>query len=103
MVTSVDSELVHVGIWQVGWRNLIFFKGFYLFIHERDREKQKHRQREKQASFREPDAGLDPGTPGSCPGSRPGLKAGTKPLSHPGCPELDFTTALRVEAAEYLE
>ena len=57
-----------------------FKKRFYLFIHERHRERQKHRQREKQAPHREPDTGLDPRTPGS---SR-GPKAGAKPLSHPG-------------------
>ena len=55
---------------------IYFFKRFYLFIHER------HRQREKQAPCREPDVGLDPGTPGS----RPGPKAGAKPLGHPGIP-----------------
>ena len=37
----------------------IFFRRFYLFIHER------HRQREKQAPCREPDVGLDPRTPES--------------------------------------
>ena len=36
-----------------------FFLRFYLFIHERQRE------RERQASCREPDASLDPGSPGS--------------------------------------
>ena len=49
----------------------IFFKRFYLFIHERHREReskrQRHRQREKQAPCREPDVGLDPGSPGSRP------------------------------------
>ena len=35
------------------------------------RERQRHRQREKQASYREPDVGLDPGSPGS----RAGLQA----------------------------
>ena len=51
----------------------VFFKRFYLFIHERqrerererERERQRHRQREKQAPCREPDVGLDPGSPGS--------------------------------------
>ena len=48
------------------------FLRFYLFIHrDRERERQRHRQREKQASYREPDVGLDPGPPGS----RPGLQA----------------------------
>ena len=46
----------------------IFFKDFiYLFI-ETERERQRHRQREKQASYREPDVGLDPASPGSHPG-----------------------------------
>ena len=61
-----------------------FFKRFYLFIHdtEREGERQTHRQREKQAPWREPDAGLNPGTPGS----RPEPKADTQPLGHPGVP-----------------
>ena len=45
---------------------LSFLKIFCLFIH-RDRERQRHRQREKQASYREPDVGLDLGSPGSHP------------------------------------
>ena len=61
----------------------VLFLRFYLFIHERHRERQRHRPREKQAPSREPDMGLDPGTLGS----RPRLKAGTKPLSHPSCPK----------------
>ena len=32
-----------------------------------EREWQRHKQREKQASFKEPNVGLDPGTPGSRP------------------------------------
>ena len=44
-----------------------FFKRFYSFI-ETERERQRHRQKEKQASYREPDVGLDPGPPGSRPG-----------------------------------
>ena len=40
----------------------LFFKRFYLFIHERHIEKQRHRQREKQAPCREPDMGLNPRT-----------------------------------------
>ena len=48
-----------------------FFKDFiYVFI-ETERESQRHRQREEQASYREPDVGLDPGSSGS----RPGLQA----------------------------
>ena len=42
---------------------MLLKKIFYLFIHERHREKerQRHRQREKQAPCRESDVGLDPG------------------------------------------
>ena len=61
----------------------LFFKDFYLFIHERHRERQRHRQREKQAPCRDLDVGLDP----RAPGSHPGLKAGDKLLSHPGIPK----------------
>ena len=63
---------------------ILFFKRFYLFIHERHThtQRQRHRHREKPAPYREPDMGLDPGTPGSCPG----LKAGAKTLSHAGIP-----------------
>ena len=50
-------------------------KRFYLFTHEKRRERgrQRHRQREKQDPHKEPDVGLDPGTPGSCPGPQPAL------------------------------
>ena len=49
-----------------------FFKRFYLFIHEKLRERERHRHRqEKQAPFREPDVVIDPGSPGS----HSGLKA----------------------------
>ena len=61
-----------------------FFLRFYLFIHERHRERQKHRQRKKQAPCREPDARLHPRIPGSL--SKP--KADTQPQSHPGVPEM---------------
>ena len=63
-----------------------FLKRFYLFIHERHREKEKqrHRQREKQAPCRESHVGLDPRTPGS----RPEPKAEAQLLSHPGIPSL---------------
>ena len=50
-----------------------FFKRFYLFMRDIERERQRHRQREKQAPCREPDVGLDPRTKGS----HPGQKAGT--------------------------
>ena len=52
-------------MYHVDWfvRNIpIFKKRFYLFIHERHRERQRHRQREKQAPRKEPDAGLNPQT-----------------------------------------
>ena len=60
-----------------------FFLRFYLFIHERHRERgAKTQAEEKQAPCRKPDVGFDPGTPGS----HPGPKASAKPLSHPGIP-----------------
>ena len=61
-----------------------FFLRFYLFIHDRHREREAVTQaeREKQAPCREPDVGLDPGTPGS----RPELRAGAQLLSNPGIP-----------------
>ena len=43
------------------WFYVIYFKRFYLFIHERHRD----RQREKQAPHRESNAELDPRIPGS--------------------------------------
>ena len=55
-------------------------KKFYLFIHERHRERGRHRQRGKQAPCGEPDMGLDPRTPGSCPEP----KADAQLVSHPG-------------------
>ena len=51
----------------------LFFLRFYLFIHERHREKQRHRQREKQTPCREPDTELNPGSPGSQPGPKVAL------------------------------
>ena len=67
---SIFMKIQPVAINRIG----IFFKRFYLLIHERqrERERQKHRQREKLAlaPFREPDVGLDPWSPGL----RPGLK-----------------------------
>ena len=62
----------------------LFFKRFYLFIHERDTERasQRLRQRKKQAACREPNAGLNPRTLGS----RPEPKTDAQPLSHPGAP-----------------
>ena len=61
----------------------IFLKIFYLFTHERHRERGRHRrQRAKQALCGEPDAGLNPRTLGSLPE----LKADAQPLSHPEAP-----------------
>ena len=64
----------------------MFFKDFYLYIHERHRDRQRHRQRGKQAPCREPDAGFNPRTPGS----HPEPKADAQPLSHPGVPPFFF-------------
>ena len=61
---------------------IFFFKRFYLFFHETQREGQRHRQRKKQALCREPDVELNPRTLGSCPEP----KAGAQPLSYPGAP-----------------
>ena len=60
---------------------IIIFLRFYLFIHERQKERQGHRQREMQAPSRKPNAELDPGSPGS----HPECKA--EPLSHSGVPQ----------------
>ena len=66
----------------VGNRLAFVFWGlrFYLFFHERHRERQRHMQRENQAPLREPDVGLDPRTPGS----RPESNTDAQPLSHSG-------------------
>ena len=73
--------------WTVGFFPgllFIYFLRFYLFIHER--QTQRERQRHKQAPCRELDLGLDPRSPGS----GLGLKAGAQPLGHPGCPSRAF-------------
>ena len=59
---------------------VFFFLRFYLFIHERYREKQRHRQREKEVPCGEPDVGLNP----MIPRSWPEPKADVQPLSQPG-------------------
>ena len=69
---------------------------FYLFIHERERERQSHRQGKKQAPCGEPDTGLDPRTPGS----RPELKADAQPLGHPGAQEVVFKPILHVKKTD---
>ena len=61
----------------------LFLKIFYLFIHERHRERGRNIGRER-SRLHEPDVGLDPGTPGS----HPGPKAGAQLLSHSGVPWL---------------
>ena len=55
-----------------------------MIVTERERGRDTGRGREAGSMHREPDVGLDPGSPGS----RPGPKAGTKPLRHPGIPEV---------------
>ena len=70
----------------------LFFLRFYLFIHDREKE----RQREKQAPCREPEVGLDPRTPGLC--LQP--KAGAKPRSHPGIPRFFFLKISFIHSCE---
>ena len=61
---------------------LLFFKIFYLFIHERQRKEAETQAEGEAGSMQESNVGLHPGSPGSSPR----LKAGAKLLSHPGCP-----------------
>ena len=63
---------------------VFFFLRFYLFIHERHRERKAETQAEggEPGSIQEPDAGLDPRSPGS----HLELKADAQPLSQPGVP-----------------
>ena len=44
-----------------------------MIVTQRETERQRHRQRKKQASYREPDVGLNPGSPGSHPGLQAAL------------------------------
>ena len=60
--------------WKSSTPLFYFFLRFYLFIHER--------QKERQAPGRKPDVELDRGTPGSHPES----KADAQPLNHQGIP-----------------
>ena len=53
-----------------------FFKRFYLFIHERHRERERHRGR----------SGLPAGINPRTLGSHPELKKGAQPLSPTGAP-----------------
>ena len=64
---------------------LLLVLRFYLFIHERLRERPRDigRGRSK-APCGEPNAGLNEGTAGSCAE----LKANAQPRSHPGVPKL---------------
>ena len=59
-------------------------------MRERERESEAETQTEGEGEagsmHQEPNVGLNPGYPGS----RPGPKAGTKPLHHPGIPNLFF-------------
>ena len=50
----------------ISFFSFFFLKILFIYLQEtqRGRERQRHKQREKQASFREPDVGLDSGTPG---------------------------------------
>ena len=74
----------------------LFFLRFYLFIHERHRERQKHRQSKKQVPCREPDVGLDSRTLRS----HLERKTDTQPLSHPGAP---MCTLIRDEALSQMK
>ena len=75
----------------------LFLKRFYLFIHDRPKERGRHRQREGQAPHRKPDMGLDPRTLGS----RPEPKADVQPLSHPGGQEcISNKHLVNVDAAD---
>ena len=62
------------------------FLRFYLFIHERHRERVRDTGRGGSRLSRQPEVGLDPGTPRS----RSEPEAGTKPLTHPGIPQNPF-------------
>ena len=63
-----------------------FFKKYFIYSWETQRQRQRHWQREKQAPCREPDEGFDSGTLGSY--SEP--KADAQPLRHPGIPIFEF-------------
>ena len=71
----------------------VFLKRFYLFIHERQRERECVAETEaegKAGSMQQPDVGPDSGTLGS----HPEPKADAQPLSHPGIPCVFFSPHL---------
>ena len=53
-------------------------------MRDKESEREAETQREKEALCKEPDVGLDPGCP------RSWAEGGTKPLRHPGCPQIDL-------------
>ena len=61
-----------------------FSKDFYLFIHERQRERGRDTQAEGEAGSMQ---GARCGTRSQVPRIRPWAEGGAKPLSHPGCPK----------------
>ena len=60
-----------------------FFKTFYLFIHEKQRERESETQAEGEADSMHGDRH---GTRSCVSRITPWAEGGTKPLSHPGCP-----------------
>ena len=76
------NQLSHPGSHQ----HFFFFKILFIYSWETQRERERHRQWEKQASYGDPNAGLNPRTPGSW--LEP--KADAQPVSHPGAPQHDF-------------
>ena len=56
-IYTLISEFYYITFYILYIHIYIYSLRFYLFIHER------HRQREKQAPCREPDVGLDPEIP----------------------------------------
>ena len=69
---------------------LFFKKGFiYLFIHEREREREAETQAEGEAGSMQ---GARCGTQSQVSRITPWAEGGAKLLSHPGCPQLLFTS-----------
>ena len=84
------KPLSHPGI-----PSCFFFLRFYLFIHERHRERQRQ---EKQTPCKEPNMGLDHWTLGS----RPEPKADAQQLIHPGVPVERFLIAsILLQVSDY--